>query len=173
MGKKRSYSDKTSISTKKHRLFQFICIALSVTVFFAISFGFYHILYAPPGFEKNTQLGTPSPSSDLSYEEITVKNGYIVGICGKILLKDGQAELYLTNFEDNNVWFSMTMIDNNNNVIAESGILRQGEFLEAVPVDLYLETNEAAAVTIQITGYKPDTYISAGSFEISTELIGG
>ena len=173
MRKKRIYSDKTSVSTKKRILFRFICIALSFAVFFTVSFGIYHILYAPPEFEKAAQSGTPSPDSDLAYEEITVRDGYVVGICGKILLKDGQAELYLTNFEDNNVWFSMTMIDNNNNVIVESGILCQGEFLESVPVDLYLETNETATVTIQISGYKPDTYISAGSFEISTELIGG
>ena len=39
-------------------------------------------------------------------------------------------------------------------------------------VNLYLEPNETATVTIQISGYKPDTYVSAGSFEISTELIG-
>lgn len=172
MEKKRIYSDKTSASTKKRILFRAISISLSFVVFFTVSFGIYHILYAPPAFEKNIQIGTPSKPSDLAYEEITVRDGYVVGICGKILLKDGQAELYLTNFEDNDVWFSMTMIDNNNNVIAESGVLRQGEFLEAVPVDLYLETNETATITIQISGYKPDTYISAGSFEISTELIG-
>lgn len=172
MEKKRIYSDKKSVSTKKRTLFRFICIALSFAVFFTVSFGIYHILYAPPKFEKTAQSGTPSKPSDLNYQEITVRDGYVVGICGQILLKDGQAELCLTNFEDNDVWFSMTMIDNNNNVIAESGILRQGEFLEAIPVDLLLETNETATITIQISGYKPDTYISAGSFEISTELIG-
>lgn len=173
MEQKRIYSDKKSVSTKKRTLFRFICITMSVAVFLAVSFGFYNILYAPPEFEKNVQSGTPAPSSDLAYDKITVRDGYVVGICGKVLLKDGQAELYLTNFENNDVWFSMTMVDSNNNVIAESGILRQGEYLEAVPVDLYLGTDETAAVTIQIKGYKPDTYVSAGSFEVSTELIGG
>lgn len=172
MEQKRIYSDKTSIATRKRTFFNLICIALSATVFFAVSFSVYHILYAPPAFEENIQLGTPSPSADLAYDRITVKDGYVVGICGKVLLKDGEAQLYLTNFENNNVWFSITMIDNNNNVIAETGILRQGEYLESVPVNLYLEPNETATVTIQIIGYKPDTYVSAGSFEISTELVG-
>jgi len=172
MEKKRIYSDKTSIATNKRTLFRLICIALSFAVFFAVSFGIYHILYAPPAFEKSAQAGTPSPAADLVYDKITVKDGYVVGICGKVLLKDGKAQLYLTNFENNNVWFSMTMIDNNNNVLAKSGILRQGEYLQDVPIDLYLDPNETVTVTIQISGYKPDTYVSSGSFEISTELIG-
>ena len=172
MSQKRKYPSDVSRSVRKSKLFPVICIAVTAIVSVALSLGFYFLLYSPPSFDKNVQLGVPSPPQDATYQEIPVQDGYVIGMSGRISVHDSQADVYLANLPDNDIWVRMTMIDNNKNVLAQSGMIRPGEYLQTISINLDLKPNETAAVTIQIDGYQPDTYQSAGSFQIKANLVG-
>lgn len=172
MSHKRVYPSDVSRSVRKNKWIPVISITITAVVAIALSLGYYFFLYSPPSFDKNVQLGVPSPPEDATYQEIPVQSGYIVGMSGRISVHNSQADVYLANLEGNDVWIRMTMTDNNNNVLAQSGIIRPGEYLQTIPISWDLQVNETAAVTVQIDGYKPDTYQSAGSFQIKANLVG-
>lgn len=172
MSRKRNYPTEVSRSTRKNKLKTVVCIALTVTISVALSLGCYLLLYSPPAFEKNVQLGVPSPPETATYQEIAAQDGYVIGMSGRISVHNSQADVYLANLEGNNVWIRMTMMDNSENILGQSGIIRPGEYLQTLPISLDLQQYKTAAVVIQIDGYVPDTYESAGSFQIKANLVG-
>ena len=80
---------------------------------------------------------------------------------------DGSLPLYFTNDAGSTVWAKLRVLNSSGEIIGETGLLKAGQYVERV------QLNDKAAsgnVTLQVMGYQPDTYYSAGSVGLATVL---
>ncbi|SDF56306.1 hypothetical protein SAMN05660368_00925 [Marvinbryantia formatexigens] len=123
--------------------------------------------FTPPPFEENAQQGEPEVPQELGYSFLNAQE-YEVGICGAPVVKNGSAVLYMTNPASNKVWLKVRILDESGQMLGESGLLKPGEYVEAV--ELTSMPEEDIAVVLKIMAYEPDTYYSAGAASLSTTL---
>ena len=124
--------------------------------------------FTPPEEEENAVEGVPEVDEDLGWSEITVDDGYIVSVCGVVNEEDGSAEVWFYSDEENEVWVKLRIQDEDGNTIGESGLLMPGEYVQYVELDTVPEEDET--VYLEVMGYEPDTYYSAGSVTLETTL---
>ena len=125
--------------------------------------------FTPPPFEENAVSGVPKVSENLGYSS-PYKEGmtYRFSVCGNVTAKGNDAVVYLTNAEENKVWLKLRVLDENGQLLGETGVLRPGEYVQYVT----LKTVPPAGtkITLKIMGYEPETYHSAGSATLSTVM---
>lgn len=125
--------------------------------------------FAAPPHEENAVVGIPSVDETLGWSSLEVQTGYIVHVCGVLKAdENGVLPVYFSSDADNVVWVKLRVIDEAGNRLGETGLLYSGEYVEA------LQLNENAAsgtVTLQIMGYEPESYYSAGTVGLMTELV--
>jgi len=126
-------------------------------------------IYSPPAFDSMAQIGEPTPPIDLGYTSMTVEQGFNIKLCGRLFIKKNNIDIYLTNPKLNNVWLMIELHDENGNVLARSGIIKQGEYIKSINM-LVNVTAGKTNVKIVVIAYLPDTYISGGSVSIKTVL---
>ena len=125
--------------------------------------------FTPPPFEKNAVVGIPEVAENLGYSS-PYREGmaYRFSVCGNVTAKGNDAVVYLTNAEENKVWLKLRVLDENGQLLGETGLLRPGEYVQYVT----LKTVPPAGtkITLKIMGYEPETYHSAGSATLSTVM---
>ena len=123
--------------------------------------------FIPPEFESAASVGVPEVPEELDYKELTREGmTYTAYICGLVRLENGEAVVYFTNPAKNETWIKLRISDEDGNVLGETGLLRPGEYIRAVPLDR--EVAPGTAVKLRIMGYEPDTYLSEGSVNVNT-----
>ena len=136
----------------------FMCIALNADRQEVGSF-------TPPPFAADAQIGTPQVPEDLGWSLLDAKV-YRVGICGEVQIRSGGADLWLTNPEGNNVWMKLRVLDAKGTVLAETGLIRPGEYLQWV--EFTQTPSPGEKLSLKIMAYEPETYFSAGSVVLNT-----
>ncbi|MBQ9121296.1 MAG: hypothetical protein IJY12_02905 [Clostridia bacterium] len=128
------------------------------------------IEFIPPEFEANAEIGTPEVPDNLGYAEIH-KEGmtFSAWICGEIYQDDGKAIVYFTNPESNDVWLKLRIMDEQGNILGESGLIKPGEYVHSVSLNENIIAT--TSVRIKIMGYEPETYNSVGSVFVQTEIL--
>lgn len=131
------------------------------------------VVFVPPSFDAKTIEGTPEPPQELGWSEIYQDGmNYKVGICGRIKIDNNEADIYFSNVNTNDVWLKLRIIDEQNNIISETGLIKPNEYIKSVRFNTVPEHGEK--VKIKIMGYEPDTYYSVGSITLNTNIeIGG
>lgn len=131
------------------------------------------VVFVPPSFDAKTIEGTPEPPQELGWSEIYQDGmNYKVGICGRIKIDNNEADIYFSNVNTNDVWLKLRIIDEQNNIISETGLIKPNEYIKSVRFNTVPENGEK--VKIKIMGYEPDTYYSVGSITLNTNIeIGG
>lgn len=131
------------------------------------------VVFVPPSFDAKTIEGTPKPPQELGWSEIYQDGmNYKVGICGRIKIDNNEADIYFSNVNTNDVWLKLRIIDEQNNIISETGLIKPNEYIKSVRFNTVPENGEK--VKIKIMGYEPDTYYSVGSITLNTNIeIGG
>lgn len=97
--------------------------------------------FTPPPFEETAQSGMPDV-----------------------------ADVYLTNDEGNKVWLKLRILDEEDNILAETGLLKPNEYVKTVTFDKIPKSG--ANIKLKIMAYEPDTYYSAGAVTLNT-TVGG
>ena len=124
--------------------------------------------FTPPPFEENAVVGVPEVDEALGWSELAVRDGYVVHVCGMLNSYDGETvAVWFTSDANNDVWLKLRMRDTEGTILGQTGILRPGEYVE------YMTLNESAHtgdVILEIMGYEPETYYSAGTVGLSTTL---
>lgn len=121
--------------------------------------------YIPPEFEEDAQKGIPEiPDKDILYS--TMKIPITDGCCDVSMnaapkLNAGRLDVYFTNSAESTVWLKLVIYNEAGNQIAESGILRNGEYVIAVELNENVTAGEE--LKAKILTYEPDTYYSLGS----------
>lgn len=126
--------------------------------------------FTPPPFEAEAQSGTPNVA-DESWTQI-YRDGmdFSAHICGKVFLNGKSADLYFTNDNGNEVWLKLRILDEEDNILAETGLLKPNEYVRTVTFDSVPENR--ANIKLKIMAYEPDTYYSAGAVTLNT-TVGG
>lgn len=122
-----------------------------------------------PDFDTSAVSGAPEVAPEYGYSTLTVDEGYSVLLCGVPANDSETVDLYLTNPEDNTVWFRAEVLDADGAVLASTGVLRPGEYLPSVTLEEPL-TERETAVTVRIVAYEPDTWRSRGNVNLNLTL---
>ena len=145
-----------------------VCVLSVVLMIVALTFdgGMKAGEFTPPAFDSSAQGGVPNVPKELGYSQVDT-SAYAFSMCGKLLNQNGSVAVYLTNPADSDVWLKLRIYDTNGKMIAESGLICQGEFVMSVAL---LDENYAGDATIKIMAYEPETYYSAGAVALNTQI---
>ena len=66
------------------------------------------------------------------------------------------------------MYVKVRILDSENNIIGETGILKAGDYLEKVKLSKSVKVNDN--ITYKIMGYDQDNYTSAGSVSLNTRI---
>ncbi len=125
--------------------------------------------FVPPEFEPTAQSGTPDVPKGLAWQEVWQPGmTFRASICARVEVKDGKADIYLTNSEQNNVLLKLKIMNSADEKIAETGVLKSGEYVQSVSFEKIPENGEQ--IVMKLMAYEPTNYYSAGSVKISTPV---
>lgn len=129
--------------------------------------------FVPPDFEGEAVKGIPEPPQELGWSELYQDGmNYRVGICGNVIVSGDAADIYFSNSKDNKVWLKLRVLDENNSIIGETGLLKPNEYVRSVR--LATGVQDGQKVKLKIMAYEPETYYSEGSIVLNTNIkIGG
>ena len=146
---------------------------LSFVVMLLIVFGYpkqTKSIFTPPPFEKHAVVGVPEVPKDLGYSEISNdKMAYSVALCGRVTMEGEQAVVYFTNPTTNTCWLRLRVLDEADNVLGQTDILRPGEYVSHVLLSTQLPVG--TKVRMKVMGYEIDTYQSVGAVQLDTTIV--
>lgn len=142
--------------------------------------------FTPPPFETAAVKGRPDDAGTetdgvsyadraaelelLGYSQLDAQSWKVV-ICGAPAVEDGAAVLYLTNPEENQVWLKVRVMNQDGQILGESGIVKPGEYVRAVALEEEISGQETELpVQLRLMAYEPETYHSAGAVSLGTVL---
>lgn len=122
--------------------------------------------FTPPPFESAAVAGVPEVSEELGYTQL-YKEGmvYRVSICGIVTMEEQDAIVYFTNTEGNEKYLKLRVLDEQEQVLGETGLLKPGEYVKAVALNK--ELKPGTPIKLKVMGYQPETYESAGCVTLS------
>lgn len=124
--------------------------------------------FTPPPFESAAAYGVPEVEADLGWSELSVRQGYVAHVCGVLRADaDGSVAVWFSSDKDNEVWLKLRLKNAQGETLGETGILKPGEYVERMKLE---DGAQSGTVVLQIMGYEPETYYSAGSVSLETEL---
>lgn len=123
--------------------------------------------FTPPPFDAEAAAGTPQVPAELGWSELDAQ-AFRFSVCGKVMIKAGKADIWLTNPESNTVWLKARILDENGATLGETGLIRPGEYVQTVTFDTV--PADGAAVGIKLMAYQPETYFSEGSATLNTTV---
>jgi len=152
-----------------------IGIITSLSLILCIFAGYSYIRYAEgyrtfraPEHEEGVKAGIPLEENVQHYEELPVREGYVVGIDTTPVYSDGRLYLNIANVKGNTVWF-LVRVYMEDELIAETGVFFQSEYVEAVSCSRVLSEDDK--ILIKVLAYEPDTYHSEGVAQISAAVM--
>ena len=127
--------------------------------------------FVPPPFDTTAQEGIPQNTGE-SYTRI-YKDGmpFSAHLCADVIKNGDKAYVNFTNDSDNTVWMKLRILNAQNEIIGESGLLKPNSFVETIP--LQQTGTETQSIQLKIMAYEPETYYSAGSVSLRTTLSNG
>lgn len=170
----RPQNISTVCVTRRKRVAKLTALYLLIVIFgvAAAVWSYRHfqpVAFTHPDFDAAAVTGTPQVSERYGYSALQVDEDYSIMLCG-VPANDGQnIDFYLTNPAENDVWFRAEVLDAKGDVLAATGVLRQGEYLPTIALDTPL-TERETAVTMRIVAYKPDTWQSRGNVNLNLTL---
>ena len=155
----------------KQHLNRWLCVALAACAA-SLSLMLWTLrpqpTFTPPPFDAAAIAGTPQDlPPELGYAALDA-TAYQLALCGAPAVEQGSALLYLTNPAENAVWLKVRLYAADGTLLGESGLLRPGEYLTAVPLEV--QPAESCPVTLKVMAYEPETYRSAGAVALNTTL---
>jgi len=123
----------------------------------------------PSELEPNAVLGVPTVDTSLGWSVLNIQEGYDVHLCS-ILNADakGSLPIWFSSESTNTVWVKLRILDEDGNVLGETGLLKPGEYVERLQLS---KGTTSCAVTVQVMGYAPGTHYSAGSVGLANTLV--
>ncbi len=128
--------------------------------------------FVPPEFDSEAIAGTPDAPKELGWSELHHdKMSFRVGLCGNVVLNDGTADVYFSSAENNEVWLKLRVLDENGNILCETGLIKPNEYIKSIRLDTALP--DGSKIRLKIMAYEPETYYSAGSVVLNAILRNG
>ena len=125
--------------------------------------------FTPPPFEPTAEQGTPEVPEALGYSSPYAEGmSYRFSVCGNVAMDGSEAVVYLTNPAENTVWLKLRVLDENGNILGETGLIKPDEYVKAVLLERPLAAG--TAIKLKVMGYEPETYRSAGAIVMNTAI---
>ncbi len=174
--KKRTYIQAPKVKTKLPPYLIAAIVACAVMVVAVVVSSIVvanrppKIEFIPPEFELNAVAGTPDIPDEYDYKELYQDGmSFSAGLCGAVFQEGAELVVYFTNPESNTAWLKLRIMDEQGNILGESGLLKPGEYVRSV--SLNTDTAAGTAVRMKIMGYEPETYNSIGSVTVKTDIL--
>lgn len=126
--------------------------------------------FTPPPFEQSAVVGSPSVPEGLGWQELDAQ-AFHVGVCGKCIVTDYSADVWLTNPETNTVWLKVRVLDEKGNTLGETGLIKPGEYVQSVTLETV--PTDGTPIILKIMAYEPETYYSEGAVTLNTTISKG
>lgn len=123
--------------------------------------------FTKPNFDQNVTTTIPD---EINYKSsiIKISDGYSIYIEGRPKVEKNKLNINFISIENNTIWIKIRILDKEKNIVAESGLIKAGEYLKSLKIKRNLLPNED--ITYMIIGYEKDTYMSAGTVELNTKV---
>lgn len=149
------------------RLLAVLCAVSLVMMTAALLFGGNNGAFVPPPFDPAAQTGSPAVPAGMGYQELDA-GVFRAALCAQIVAENGTAAVYLTNPLDNGLWLKLRLLDENGNLLGETGLIRPGEYVRQVPLRAVPEPGDP--LVLKVMAYEPETYHSQGSVTVNTHV---
>ncbi len=127
--------------------------------------------FVPPAFEAAAVQGVPEVADGFGYSELYQEGmAYRVSVCGIPLIDKKDLTVYFTNTESNEKYLKLRVLDQDGNILGETGLLKPGEYVKNV--ELKKAISAGTKIRLKVMGYEPETYESAGAVSL-TVTVGG
>lgn len=122
--------------------------------------------FVKPEFETSSIKGKPEDVDEtLSYQEMSIKDDFVVYICATPREENNKLTLYFTSSEKNVSLLKIRIFDANNNLLGESGLIEPNSYIKEINLNRSLNENEG--ISIKVMSYQKETYYSNGSFKLN------
>lgn len=123
--------------------------------------------FVPPDFAADAQQGIPEVPEELGWftpqaEGLALK----VSLCGEVIVRDGKADIYFTNHEENEDWMLVRIFDEDGAILAQTGMIRPGEYIRTIEFDTV--PKDGQIIIYKVMAYEPETYYSTGALTLQT-----
>ena len=123
--------------------------------------------FTPPPFDPAAQTGTPDVPESAGYGDLDAGDFKFYAV-GNLTAENGKTDIWLTNPAENNIWLKARLLDKDENILGESGLIKPGEYIQSIELDEI--PKGTSSITLKIMAYEPSTYRSAGAIALNTEL---
>ena len=160
--------------TKTQTLFLsgILCTLALVSMVLALVFGGpqkQSSSFTPPPFDSSAESGTPAVPKELGWTEIYQDGmAFKCSMCGNVIASGGAADVYFTNSSEQEIWLKLRVLDENSNILGETGLIKPGEYVKSVSIDA--DIPDGTAIKLKIMAYEPETYYSAGAVTLNTQI---
>ncbi len=125
--------------------------------------------FVPPAFDEAAVAGKLEETDELKgllWSKIHQEGlPYTVYICGGVLINEqNQADIWFYNVPKNESWLKLRVLDAQGEIIAETGLIKPGEYLQTIEFSRAVADDEPLA--FKVMGYEPETYLSSGSVSL-------
>lgn len=124
--------------------------------------------FQPPAFDPAAQVGTPTVAQEYQWTPVEVTDGYTISLCAQPRVEGDEAVVFFTSPQDNQVWVKLQLLTQEGKLLGESGVVRNGAYVERVT--LAQPVTQDTPVVMQVVGYTPETWYSAGNVQLNTQL---
>ena len=121
--------------------------------------------FTPPPFEENAVFGIPDVPENLGWMPLNTPN-FSASVCGRIVPADNAADVWLYSSVENSVWLKLRVLDEEGNILGETGLLKPGEYVRSVTLNHV--PDPGTPITLKLMSYAPETYHSEGAVSLST-----
>ena len=123
--------------------------------------------FVKPEFDSNVLNEIPE---NIEYKNSTlnITENYAVYINGLPTIENKELIVDFISMKENNIWIKLRILDTKGKIIAESGLVKPGEYLKSVKLNKKISNEEQ--ITYMIIGYEMDTYLSAGTVKLNTKV---
>ena len=145
-----------------------LCAFLALVLVFMLLTGEKEQNFTPPPFEQNAMAGVPNVPQEAGYAQADAE-AFQFAAAGNLQVQEGSVAVWLTNPTGNSVWLKARILDENGQILGESGLVKEGEYVQTILLDTVPE--RSIDVSLKIMAYEPETYYSAGAAVLKTTLV--
>jgi len=114
--------------------------------------------FVPPAFDRNAVTGIPDLNEDQGFYTVEI-GSYTVSFLVPFSADEDTADVQFTNYEINDCWMKLRLLDHKDHILGETGLIKPGEYVETIAL-----TQEVTEDTVKakFLFYEPEIYYSAG-----------
>ena len=120
--------------------------------------------FSPPAFAQNTFDGAPAPAEvdTLPYGTLTLSEDISLSMVSTLIVdENGVVDIWLTAPDTNKGWVALRLMDEQGNILGESGVLKPGQYIRSMQLENVPQ--QAGIVLAKILTYEPEPWYSMGS----------